>query len=374
MQRPGGVLFAGRLPLHRKIIGWRAPGTPVIRCLFDGGHAKSAFLPPLLARPWRVGATDAMLTFQQIILQLQSYWDAQGCALLQPYDMEVGAGTSHTATFLRAIGPEPWKAAYVQPSRRPKDGRHGENPNRLQHYYQFQVVLKPAPAGILDLYLGSLQALGLDLQRNDIRFVEDDWENPTLGAWGLGWEVWLNGMEVTQLTYFQQVGGIDCRPVTGEITYGLERLAMYLQGVDRVYDLTWTEGDARLSYGDVYLQNEVEQSRYNFEHSDADFLFTAFGAHEKQARHLIGQQLALPAYEQVLKAAHSFNLLDARGAISVTERAAYVARIRNLARAVAQSYYESRERLGFPMAPRAWVEQIQMTNGPQGRLIGASEK
>ncbi|MFT5034519.1 MAG: glycyl-tRNA synthetase alpha chain, partial [Litorivivens sp.] len=241
-------------------------------------------------------------------------------------------------------------------SRRPKDGRYGENPNRLQHYYQYQVVLKPAPANILELYLGSLEVLGFDLKKNDIRFVEDDWENPTLGAWGLGWEVWLNGMEVTQFTYFQQVGGIDCRPITGEITYGLERLAMYLQGVDNVYDLTWTEG---LSYGDVYKQNEVEQSTYNFEHSDADFLFTAFNAHEKQAKHLISVQLALPAYEQVLKAAHSFNLLDARGAISVTERAAYIGRIRNLARAVAQSYYESRERLGFPMAPREWVAQMQ---------------
>ncbi len=302
-----------------------------------------------------------MLTFQQIILTLQTYWADKGCALLQPYDMEVGAGTSHTATFLRALGPEPWKAAYVQPSRRPKDGRYGENPNRLQHYYQYQVVLKPAPANILELYLGSLEALGFDLKQNDIRFVEDDWENPTLGAWGLGWEVWLNGMEVTQFTYFQQVGGIDCKPITGEITYGLERLAMYLQGVDNVYNLTWTEDKTtghKLSYGDVYKQNEVEQSTYNFEHSDADFLFTAFTAHEKQAKHLIEEKLALPAYEQVLKAAHSFNLLDARGAISVTERAAYIGRIRNLARAVAQSYYESRERLGFPMAPREWVEQM----------------
>ncbi len=296
-----------------------------------------------------------MLTFQQIILKLQSYWADQGCALLQPYDMEVGAGTSHTATFLRALGPEPWKAAYVQPSRRPKDGRYGDNPNRLQHYYQYQVVLKPAPANILELYIGSLEALGFDLKKNDIRFVEDDWENPTLGAWGLGWEVWLNGMEVTQFTYFQQVGGIDCKPITGEITYGLERLAMYLQGVDNVYNLVWTDG---LSYGDVYKQNEVEQSTYNFEHSDADFLFTAFTAHEKQAKHLIEQKLALPAYEQVLKAAHSFNLLDARGAISVTERAAYMGRIRNVSRLVAQSYLESRERLGFPMAPREWVEQM----------------
>jgi glycyl-tRNA synthetase alpha chain len=307
-----------------------------------------------------------MLTFQQIILKLQSYWDAQGCALLQPYDMEVGAGTSHTATFLRALGPEPWKAAYVQPSRRPKDGRYGDNPNRLQHYYQYQVVLKPAPADILDLYLGSLQALGFDLRANDVRFVEDDWENPTLGAWGLGWEVWLNGMEVTQFTYFQQVGGIDCKPVTGEITYGLERLAMYLQGVENVYDLVWTESapaegsdrPGRLLYRDVYHQNEVEQSRYNFEHSDVDFLLGAFSAHERQARHLVGEQLALPAYEQVLKAAHTFNLLDARGAISVTERAAYIGRIRNLARSVAQSYLDSRARLGFPLAPRPWADAV----------------
>ena len=296
-----------------------------------------------------------MRTFQQIILTLQDYWDKQGCALLQPFDMEVGAGTSHTATFLRAIGPEPWKAAYVQPSRRPKDGRYGENPNRLQHYYQFQVVLKPAPADILDLYLGSLEALGFDLKKNDIRFVEDDWENPTLGAWGLGWEVWLNGMEVTQFTYFQQVGGIDCKPATGEITYGLERLAMYLQGVDNVYNLKWTD---TTTYGDVFLQNEQEQSAYNFEHSDVDFLFTAFSAHERQAQHLMDVQLTLPAYEQILKAAHTFNLLDARGAISVTERAAYIGRIRNLARAVAKSYYESRERLGFPLAPAEWVATL----------------
>ena len=301
-----------------------------------------------------------MLTFQQIILRLQQYWDAQGCALLQPYDMEVGAGTSHTATFLRALGPEPWKAAYVQPSRRPKDGRYGQNPNRLQHYYQYQVVLKPAPANILELYLGSLEALGFDLKVNDIRFVEDDWENPTLGCWGLGWEVWLNGMEVTQFTYFQQVGGIDCRPITGEITYGLERLAMYLQGVDNVYDLIWTMGadGTGISYGDVYLQNEQEQSAYNFEHSNVEFLLSAFTAHEGNARHLMEQQLALPAYEQVLKAAHTFNLLDARGAISVTERAAYIGRIRNLARAVAASYLDSRARLGFPMAPRAWADEV----------------
>jgi glycyl-tRNA synthetase alpha chain len=298
-----------------------------------------------------------MLTFQQIILKLQSYWDAQGCALLQPYDMEVGAGTSHTGTFLRALTPEPWRAAYVQPSRRPKDGRYGDNPNRLQHYYQYQVVLKPAPADILELYLGSLEALGFDLKANDVRFVEDDWENPTLGCWGLGWEVWLNGMEVTQFTYFQQVGGLECKPITGEITYGLERLAMYLQGVDNVYDLVWTDvAGVKLMYRDVFHQNEVEQSTYNFEHSDVAFLLSAFAAHEKQAQHLMTQQLALPAYEQVLKCGHSFNLLDARGAISVTERAAYIGRIRNLARTVAQSYFDSRARLGFPMAPKDWAE------------------
>ncbi|WP_309624930.1 glycine--tRNA ligase subunit alpha [Methylibium sp.] len=300
-----------------------------------------------------------MLSFQQIILRLSQYWADQGCALLQPYDMEVGAGTSHTATFLRALGPEPWKAAYVQPTRRPKDGRYGENPNRLQHYYQYQVVLKPAPSNILELYLGSLQALGFDLTVNDVRFVEDDWENPTLGAWGLGWEVWLNGMEVTQFTYFQQVGGIDCRPITGEITYGLERLAMYLQGVDSVYKLKWTEG---LTYGDVYLQNEQEQSAYNFEHSNVEFLLSAFDAHEGNAQQLMGEQLALPAYEQILKAAHTFNLLDARAAISVTERAAYIGRIRNLARQVAQGYVQSRARLGFPMAPREWVAQLDLEN------------
>jgi len=290
-----------------------------------------------------------MSTFQQLVLNLQDYWGKQGCAILQPYDMEVGAGTSHTATFLRSLGPEPWRAAYVQPSRRPKDGRYGENPNRLQHYYQFQVVLKPSPPEILDLYLGSLEAIGFDLKRNDVRFVEDDWENPTLGAWGLGWEVWMNGMEVTQFTYFQQVGGLDCNPITGEITYGLERLAMYLQGVENVFDLVWTPG---ITYRDVYHQNEVEQSTYNFEHSDAPTLLRHFADYEAAAKRLMEAQLALPAYEQVLKAAHTFNMLDARGAISVTERAGYIGRIRTLARAVAQSYYESRERLGFPMAKR----------------------
>ncbi|MBM3369168.1 MAG: glycine--tRNA ligase subunit alpha [Betaproteobacteria bacterium] len=287
-------------------------------------------------------------SFQEIMLRLQAYWNEQGCALLQPYDMEVGAGTFHTATFLRAIGPEPWKAAYVQPSRRPKDGRYGENPNRLQHYYQYQVVLKPSPTDILERYLGSLRALGIDTQRNDIRFVEDDWESPTLGAWGLGWEVWLNGMEVTQFTYFQEVGSLRCQPITGEITYGLERLAMYLQGVESVYDLRWTEG---LLYRDVFHQNEVEQSRYNFELANTSLLLRQFDAYEAEAQKLIEHQLALPAYELVMKCSHSFNLLDARGAISVTERAAYIGRVRALARKVAQTYYDARQALGFPMLP-----------------------
>ncbi len=290
-----------------------------------------------------------MITFQEILLRLQHYWSSQGCALLQPIDMEVGAGTSHTATFLRALGPEPWQAAYVQPSRRPKDGRYGENPNRLQHYYQYQVVLKPSPANIQDLYLGSLAVLGIDPRNNDIRFVEDDWENPTLGAWGLGWEVWLNGMEVTQFTYFQEVGGLICRPVLGEITYGVERLAMYLQGRDNLYDLVWTEG---LTYGDVYHQNEVEQSRYNFEQSNAEWLFQQFKGFEAEAARLIASGLPLPGYEMVLKCSHTFNLLDASGAISVTERAAYIGRIRALARQVAQAYHDARAALGFPMLNR----------------------
>ena len=287
-----------------------------------------------------------MLTFQELILTLQSYWDRQGCVLLQPYDLEMGAGTFHTATFLRAIGPEPWKAAYVQPSRRPKDGRYGDNPNRLQHYYQYQVVLKPSPDDLQDLYLGSLKALGINLRNNDVRFVEDDWESPTLGAWGLGWEVWLNGMEVTQFTYFQQVGGLDCRPVLGELTYGLERLAMYLQGKESLFDLVWVDG---VTYGDVYHQNEVEQSKYNFEASDPGWLLSQFNDYETQAKRLIEAGLPLPGYEMVMKCSHTFNLLDARGAISVTERAAYIARVRALARLVAQAYYESREKLGFPM-------------------------
>jgi glycyl-tRNA synthetase alpha chain len=287
-----------------------------------------------------------MLTFQELIFRLSSFWDKQGCALLQPYDMEVGAGTFHTATFLRAIGPEPWKAAYVQPSRRPKDGRYGDNPNRLQHYYQYQVVLKPSPLEIQDLYLQSLKSLGIDPLEHDIRFVEDDWESPTLGAWGLGWEVWLDGMEVTQFTYFQEVGSLPCKPVLGEITYGLERLAMYLQSRESVYDLVWTPG---LTYGDVYRQNEVEQSRYNFELANTDLLFNLFSSFEGEAKRLIEAQCTLPAYEMVLKCSHTFNLLDARGAISVTDRAAYIGRVRALARSVAQAYYESRERLGFPL-------------------------
>ncbi|HEY5899138.1 MAG TPA: glycine--tRNA ligase subunit alpha [Burkholderiales bacterium] len=288
-----------------------------------------------------------MLSFQQLILRLNEFWDRQGCVLLQPYDMEMGAGTFHTATFLRAIGPERWNAAYVQPSRRPKDGRYGENPNRLQHYYQYQVVLKPSPDDIQERYLQSLVALGIDPLEHDIRFVEDDWESPTLGAWGLGWEVWLDGMEITQFTYFQEVGSLPCKPVLGEITYGLERLAMYLQGKQSVFDLVWVDG---VRYGDVYHQNEVEQSRYNFELANAEMLFRHFGEFEAEAKRLIEAQCVLPAYEMVLRCSNSFNLLDARGAISVTERAAYIGRVRGLARAVAQAYYESRERLGFPLA------------------------
>lgn len=287
-----------------------------------------------------------MTTFQDLVLRLQHYWARQGCVLLQPYDIEVGAGTFHTATFLRALGPEPWRAAYVQPSRRPKDGRYGENPNRLQHYYQYQVVLKPSPDNIQDMYLDSLRAIGIDPKQHDIRFVEDDWESPTLGAWGLGWEVWLNGMEITQFTYFQQVGGLDCAPVLGEITYGLERLAMYLQGKENLFDLTWAPG---VSYGDVYHQNEVEQSKYNFEQSNVPWLLEQFNRFESEAQRLMAVQLPLPAYEMVMKCSHAFNLLDARGAISTTERAGYIARVRNLARMVAQAYYDSREKLGFPL-------------------------
>jgi glycyl-tRNA synthetase alpha chain len=285
-------------------------------------------------------------TFQELIFALQRYWSDQGCVILQPYDMEVGAGTFHTATFLRSIGPEPWNAAYLQPSRRPTDGRYGDNPFRLQHYYQYQVVMKPSPLAMLELYLGSLRSVGLDPLVHDVRFVEDNWESPTLGAWGLGWEVWLNGMEISQFTYFQQVGGLDCRPVTGEITYGLERLAMYLQGVESIYDIVWT---GTVTYGDVFRQNEVEQSRYNFELADIPMLLRHFEEHESVCRELIAAQLPLPAYEQVLKASHTFNLLDARRAISVTERQRYILRVRTLASAVAQTFYASREALGFPL-------------------------
>ncbi|MDG1687819.1 MAG: glycine--tRNA ligase subunit alpha [Gammaproteobacteria bacterium] len=293
-------------------------------------------------------------TFQELILRLQQYWAEQGCVLLQPYDMEVGAGTFHPATFLRAIGPEPWSTAYVQPSRRPTDGRYGENPNRLQHYYQFQVVLKPSPDNIQELYLESLKVLGLDTSIHDVRFVEDNWESPTLGAWGLGWEIWLNGMEVTQFTYFQQVGGLECRPVTGEITYGLERIAMYLQGVSSVYDLVWSDGPmGKVTYGDVFLQNEVEMSEYNFDYVHIESLFTTFDTCERESEKMIEAGLPLPAYELVLKASHTFNLLDARKAISVTERQRFILRVRTLARAVAQAYFDRRESLGFPMLETA---------------------
>ncbi len=295
-------------------------------------------------------STVDVATFQGLILALERYWAEQGCVLQQPYDMEVGAGTFHPATFLRAIGPEPWSSAYVQPSRRPTDGRYGENPNRLQHYYQYQVVIKPSPLNFQELYLDSLRMLGIDLLVHDVRFVEDNWESPTLGAWGLGWEVWLNGMEITQFTYFQQVGGLDCRPVMGEITYGLERIAMYLQGVESVFDLTWTDGPlGRTTYGDVFHQNEVEMSAYNFERADTAALFGWFDTCERESRRLIEAGLPLPAYEMVLKASHTFNLLDARHAISVTERQRFILRVRALARAVAQAYHDSRQALGFPM-------------------------
>jgi len=289
------------------------------------------------------------MTFQDLILKLQHFWAGHGCVIVQPMDMEMGAGTFHWSTFLRAIGPEPWNTAYVQPSRRPTDGRYGENPNRLQHYYQFQVLMKPSPPNIQQLYLDSLAMLGFDALTHDIRFVEDNWESPTLGAWGLGWEVWLNGMEVTQFTYFQQIGGLECRPVAGEITYGLERLAMYIQKKESVYDLVWSDTGGRIvTYGDVYHQNEVEQSAYNFEHADVASLFERFNVAEAACKDLVERDLALPAYERVVQASHAFNLLDARGAISVTERQAYILRVRTLARAVAEAFYASRERLGFP--------------------------
>lgn len=311
-------------------------------------------------------STPDVTTFQGLILALQQYWAEQGCVIMQPLDMEVGAGTFHPATFLRSIGPETWNSAYVQPSRRPTDGRYGENPNRLQHYYQFQVVMKPSPADLQQRYLGSLECLGIDPLVHDIRFVEDNWESPTLGAWGLGWEVWLNGMEVTQFTYFQQAGGIECFPVTGELTYGLERIAMYLQDVDSVYDLVWTlaPDGSRVTYGDVYLQNEREQSTYNFEYADVPALFAAFDHQESECSKLLDAGLPLPAYEMVLKASHTFNLLDARHAISVTERQRYILRVRTMARNVAHAYYESRKAAGFPMAPQALRNEI-LAEAPQ---------
>lgn len=289
---------------------------------------------------------DTTISFQNLILKLQSFWASKGCTLLQPFDMEMGAGTFHPATFLRAIGPEPWKAAYVQPSRRPTDGRYGKNPNRLQHYYQFQVLLKPSPKDIQDLYLESLSEIGIDLTKHDVRFVEDNWESPTLGAWGIGWEVWLNGMEVSQFTYFQQVGGLPCKPISGELTYGLERLAMYLQGLDSVFDLVWVDS---VRYGDVFYQNEVEQSKYNFKIVDTDVLFRQFDEAEAMNEKLIEQALAYPAYEQVMKASHLFNLLDARHGISITDRARFIRRVRSMSQKVAKTYYDSREALGFPM-------------------------
>ena len=299
-------------------------------------------------------ATSKALSFQDLILTLHAYWGKQGCVILQPYDMEVGAGTFHPATTLRSLGPDAWNAAYVQPSRRPTDGRYGENPNRLQHYYQYQVIMKPSPANLQELYLGSLVEIGIDPLVHDIRFVEDDWESPTLGAWGLGWEVWLNGMEITQFTYFQQIGGLDCRPVSGEITYGLERIAMYLQGVNSVFDVVWTEHDGRVvTYGDIYHQNEVEMSTYNFEHADTEALYAWFDQCEREASRLIALNLALPAYEQMVKASHTFNLLDARRAISVTERQRYILRVRTVARAVAETYFATREALGFPLLNNA---------------------
>ncbi len=305
-----------------------------------------------------MNSSNDLSTFQGLILALQQFWAEKGCVVLQPLDLEVGAGTFHPATFLRAIGPETWNTAYVQPCRRPTDGRYGENPNRLQHYYQFQVILKPSPLNIQELYLESLENLGIDMSIHDVRFVEDNWESPTLGAWGLGWEVWLNGMEVTQFTYFQQVGGLECHPVSGEITYGIERIAMYLQGVDSIYDIVWTDGpDGKVTYGDVFKQNEVEMSAFNFEHADTGKLFQYFDDCEALCTQLLEKQLPLPAYEQVLKASHYFNLLDARKAISVTERQRFILRVRSLARAVAEAYFESRKQLGFPLAPEDLRQQ-----------------
>jgi glycyl-tRNA synthetase alpha chain len=290
------------------------------------------------------------LTFQELISKLQNYWANNGCVILQPLDMEVGAGTFHPATFLRAIGPEPWHVAFVQPSRRPTDGRYGDNPNRTQHYYQFQVILKPSPLNIQELYLNSLKEIGIDALIHDIRFVEDNWKSPTLGAWGLGWEVWLNSMEITQFTYFQQVGGLDCKPITGEITYGLERLAMYLQDVDSMFDIIWSKSDGKtITYGDIFKQQEIEMSAYNFEYANTDFLFEQFKQFEKECQDLIELNLALPAYFMIIKASHTFNLLDARHAISVTERQSYLLRIRQMSKSVAEAYYDKREQLGFPL-------------------------
>ena len=286
------------------------------------------------------------MTFQELILALQNYWAKRGCIIQQPYDTEKGAGTFHPATFLRALGPEPWNVAYVEPSRRPTDGRYGENPNRLQHYYQFQVILKPSPMNIQDLYLDSLKSFGIDPAKHDIRFVEDDWESPTLGAWGLGWEVWLDGMEITQFTYFQQCGGIDLKPIPGELTYGIERIAMYIQGVDNVYDLDWGGG---IKYGDVHHQTEVEFSTYNFEEADTGMMLQLFDMFEKECIRLVGKALVFPAYDYVLKCSHAFNMLDARGAISVTERAHYIGRVRNLSKLCAEAYVAQREKMGFPL-------------------------
>ncbi len=292
------------------------------------------------------------MNFQEIIMTLDKFWAARGCIVQQPYDVEKGAGTMNPATFLRALGPEPWKVAYVEPSRRPTDGRYGENPNRLQHYYQYQVILKPNPDNVLEIYLDSLKAIGVDHDQHDIRFVEDNWESPTLGAWGLGWEVWLDGMEITQFTYFQQCGGIDCKPVCAEITYGLERLAMFIQKVDSVFDITWVNN---ISYGDVHHRGEVEHSHYNFEIADTDMLFSMFSMFEKEALRVIENDFVLPAYDYVLKCSHTFNLLDARGAISVTERQGYIARVRNMARLCAQAYVDQREKMGYPLLAKGGV-------------------
>jgi glycyl-tRNA synthetase alpha chain len=297
-----------------------------------------------------------IMKFQDLILTLNQFWGEQGCIIAQPYDMEKGAGTMNPSTFLRALGPEPWNVAYVEPSRRPTDGRYGENPNRLQHYFQYQVILKPSPDNVQELYLNSLERMGINPKEHDIRFVEDNWESPTLGAWGLGWEVWLDGMEVSQFTYFQQCGGIDCKPVCAEITYGLERLATYIQDKDSVYEIEWV-GD--VTYGDIYLQNEIDYSHYNFEVADIEALQTWFDMYEREAKRVVEKGLVVPAYDYVLKCSHTFNLLDARGAISVTERTSYIGRVRALARLCAQAYVEQRERLGFPLLKKNSVNEVK---------------